>query len=116
MTSSVKNKYHAQWIGVDLDGTLAYYDHYRGDNHVGAPTPLVSSVRQWVQDGLDVRIFTARKPHPAIRRWCKEHLGKVLPITSTKDSGMIAFLDDRAIGIRHNTGKPYSESNVKDLL
>ena len=24
------------WIGVDLDGTLAQYDHWRGIEHIGA--------------------------------------------------------------------------------
>lgn len=29
------------WIGVDLDGTLAFYDSWRGIDHIGAPIPLM---------------------------------------------------------------------------
>jgi len=94
------------WIGVDLDGTLAHYDHYRGDDHVGKPIePMVKRVRQWVDEGRDVRLFTARKPHVAIRRWMKEHLGVIIPITSTKDSDMQVLYDDRVVQVERNTGE-----------
>ena len=29
------------WIGVDLDGTLAYCDQWRGAPHIGEPIPLM---------------------------------------------------------------------------
>lgn len=47
------------WIGVDLDNTLA---HYSGDvSTIGAPIePMAERVRQWIREGRDVRIFTAR--------------------------------------------------------
>ena len=49
------------YIAVDLDGTLAFYDHWRGVEHVGEPIPaMVQRVRQWLSEGKDVRIFTAR--------------------------------------------------------
>lgn len=55
------------WVGVDLDGTLAHYDEFRGDDHVGEPIePMVRRVRKMLDEGKDVRIFTARQPHPAI--------------------------------------------------
>lgn len=104
------------WIGVDLDGTLAQYDHYRGDAHVGAPIPaMVQRVRAWIDEGRDVRLFTARKPHPAIRKWMQQHLGKVLPITHTKDYHMQLLIDDRAIGVQRNTGKLDTEQRLKEL-
>lgn len=100
----------AGWIAVDLDGTLAHYDHYRGDDHVGAPVEtMVKRVRRWRQEGRDVRLFTARKPHPAIRRWMKEHLGEVLPITNVKDHHMQAIYDDRAVQVRRNTGETHPD-------
>jgi 16S rRNA C967 or C1407 C5-methylase (RsmB/RsmF family) len=102
------------WIGVDLDGTLAHWDHYRGDDHVGKPVEqMVKRVRQWIREGKDVRLFTARKPHPAIRRWMQEHLGKVLPITNTKDHFMQAFYDDRAVQVRRNTGETSDEDEAQ---
>lgn len=105
------------WVGIDLDGTLAQYDHYRGDNHVGAPIDaMIKRVRVWIQEGRDVRLFTARKPHPSIRRWMKEHLGEVLPITNVKDSHMILLIDDRAVGVERNTGKLDNEERVVKAL
>lgn len=49
------------WIGVDLDGTLAHYDIWRGPTHIGEPVPaMVERVKRWLSEGRDVRIFTAR--------------------------------------------------------
>jgi hypothetical protein len=53
------------WIGVDLDRTLAYYDHdqYKqyGSTFIGAPIlPMVNLVRDMLYNGENVRIFTAR--------------------------------------------------------
>ena len=104
------------WIGVDLDGTLAHYDEYRGDDHVGEPImPMVERVRKMLDEGKDVRIFTARKPHPAIRKFSKENFGKILPITNIKDPHMQMLLDDRAVGVKRNTGEIFSEDNMKQV-
>lgn len=49
------------WIGVDFDGTLATYTKWEGPTVVGEPIPLmVARVKQWIAEGKDVRIFTAR--------------------------------------------------------
>jgi hypothetical protein len=107
---------HNVWIGVDLDGTLAHYDTYKGDDFVGAPIkPMVNKVKQWLKEGKDVRIFTARKPHPAIRRFSMENFGKVLPITSVKDPGMIALYDDRAVSVKRNKGVVFSEESEEQV-
>jgi hypothetical protein len=104
------------WIGVDLDGTLAVYGGFKGTSHIGAPIePMVKRVRQWIDEGRDVRLMTARTPHPAIRRWMKEHLGAILPITNTKDPHMQLLIDDRAIGVERNTGKLDNEERLKEL-
>lgn len=101
------------WIGVDFDGTLATYDGYKGDEHTGDPIePMVRRVRKWLHEGKEVRLFTARKPHPALRKWMKQHLGQVLPITNVKDHGMIALYDDRAVNVKRNTGELSGEDNV----
>ena len=37
------------WVGVDLDGTLATYDEWRGIEHVGEPiAPMVERVKRWL--------------------------------------------------------------------
>ena len=99
------------WIGVDLDGTLAHYDGWKGIDHVGAPIePMVSMVRQWLYEGKDVRIFTARvsegvKALPVIQEFCLKQFSKILPVTNVKDFGMIVLFDDRCVTVEKNTGK-----------
>ena len=35
------------WIGVDLDATLAYYDGFKGPEHIGEPIPqMVDRVKR----------------------------------------------------------------------
>ena len=103
------------WIGVDLDGTLAHYEGFKGDDFVGAPIdPMVKQVRRWLREGHDVRLFTARKPSPVIRRWMFEHLGSVLPITNIKDHNMQALYDDRCVQVRRNEGT-FREEDLKQI-
>jgi hypothetical protein len=107
------------WIGVDLDGTLAFYDEWRGAEHIGDPVPaMLLRVRQWLDRGLDVRIFTARVSNGdkqnsagAIKRWCLEHLGQELPVTCEKDYGMIELWDDRCVQVEQNTGRLLGKSS-----
>lgn len=116
------------WIAVDLDGTLARYDGWRGIAHIGEPiAPMVERVKQWIADGKDVRIFTARvdggevaiaagdmngvahRDVPEVRRhieeWCILHIGQKLPITNIKDYGMTELYDDRCVQVEANTGR-----------
>lgn len=109
------------WIGVDLDGTLAHYDGWKGATHIGAPVPnMVDRVKRWIAYGHTVKIFTARvstqDPEElaaivgAILAWSQEHIGHKLDITCVKDFGMIELWDDRAVQVRPNTGDPIGES------
>jgi hypothetical protein len=106
----------SSWIGVDLDGTLAHYDGWKGVGHIGEPIPaMVERIRQWIRDGQDVRIFTARASSPdpdekkaaieAIQAWCLRHIGSALFITATKDLKMYELWDDRAVCVERNTGR-----------
>lgn len=106
---------HQGWIGVDLDGTLAHYDEWRGPDHIGEPiVPMLNRVKVWIAEGREVRIFTARvSGTPAerlaaigpIARWCLEHLGCTLDVTHEKDYGMVELWDDRAVQVEKNTGR-----------
>ena len=108
------------WIAVDLDGTLAHYEHGRGPDHIGTPIPaMLERVKQWLSEGRDVRIFTARVKgwkgtsgaiERRIRQWCKEHLGCEIPITCEKDLGMIELWDDRCVQVITNTGKSLADA------
>lgn len=110
------------WIGVDLDGTLAEYHGWVGEEHIGAPVPaMVARVRAWLAAGHEVRIFTARVTQGAlnldgtvhsvdgvrkmIEDWCDQHIGTRLPVTNIKDYGMIELYDDRAVQVEPNTGR-----------
>ena len=108
------------WIGVDLDGTLARYDGWKGAEHIGEPIPsMLERVTRWLSTGQEVRIFTARvwtdgtpertaeatRAGEIIANWCFEHIGMVLPITCVKDFGMIELWDDRAVRVPANSGE-----------
>lgn len=98
------------WIGVDLDGTLAEYHGWQGPTHIGPPIrPMVNLVLDLCNAGKEVRIFTARAATPEaiepIKAWCREHLGRELPITNAKDYALVHLYDDRAVQVEFNTGK-----------
>lgn len=102
------------WIGVDLDGTLAFYEGWKGHRHIGAPIlPMLKRVKYWVGTGIRVKIFTARvsgnrpeeaEVRKAINAWCLEHIGTMLEITCEKDYECVEIWDDRAIQVIANTG------------
>lgn len=113
------------WICVDLDGTLAKYGTW--DGGIGEPIPLmVERVKGWIEQGVEVRIFTARvgfgggysaesgrsddenfaaEQRLLIEAWCEKHIGTKLPVTATKDFRMVELWDDRAIQVEMNTGR-----------
>jgi hypothetical protein len=114
------------WIGVDLDGTLAHYDEWKGIDHIGEPVPaMVARVQNWLHSGIDVQIVTARvcrkvnpqeaaKAEAAIHRWCIQHIGIVLGVRSDKDFGMIELWDDRCVRVEKNTGRILSGTGSND--
>lgn len=111
------------WIGVDLDGTLAEYDGWQGVEHIGKPIPrMLERVRLWLNEGRDVRIFTARAyrmlypvgtPERAeselvirhVHKWLQEQGLPHLPVTCFKDFGMVELWDDRCVQVIPNTGE-----------
>lgn len=103
------------WIGVDLDGTLAWYEGWKeSSDEIGAPIPaMVDRVKKWLEEGREVRIFTARAAQPAqipaIKAWCRKHLGVELAVTNCKDSAMRELWDDRCVQVQPNTGQPVHE-------
>ena len=110
------------WIAVDLDGTLAYYDHWRGIEYIGDPIqPMVKRVKNWIQKDYTVKIFTARYNEGLeainyIKEWCMKHIGQELEVTATKDFRMIELWDDRCIQVVINTGMPMSVAVKEGML
>lgn len=104
-----------EWVGVDLDGTLAQYDGWKGIKHIGEPVPaMLKKVMQLLADGVEVRIVTARVggayPDAAearcwINSWCLMHLNQLVPVTAEKDQRMIELWDDRVLQVVANTGE-----------
>lgn len=106
------------WIGVDLDGTLAHYDGWKGIEHIGEPVALmVERVKGWLAEGRDVRIFTARvavnsergaaeaeAARGYISSWSFRVFGVILPVTNIKDFGMTELWDDRCVRVVPNEG------------
>ncbi len=110
------------WIGVDLDGTLAHYDEWRGIEHIGEPIPkMAERVRAWLAEGKAVRIVTARVSRllcseesaeyregavaqQHIEDWCLKHFDVILPVQCHKDFGMVELWDDRCVQVLFNTG------------
>lgn len=111
-------------ICVDFDRTLCTFES--GDRgrygvlHYGAPIPsMVKRVKRWIEEGRKVRIFTARVSHDnsskrimeaqdqltIVRRWCLQHLGKVLPVTCEKNWKTDMIVDDIAVRPLANKGK-----------
>lgn len=121
------------WIGVDLDGTLAHYDGWKGPEHIGEPIrPMVERVKRWDAEGHTVKIFTARvfplgtgihvdPPRlkearaalEAIELWCTRIFGHPLPVTCIKDYAMIELWDDRCVQVIPNTGERVGEGDPR---
>ena len=101
-----------QWIGVDLDGTLAEADAWQGFEHIGKPVPnMVKRVKIWIEMGYRVKIVTARAERPELATppildWLEKHGLPKLEVTNAKDMDMIELRDDRCVQVVPNTGNP----------
>lgn len=99
------------WYGVDLDRTLARYEGWTHEGDIGEPIPaMFERVKQWIEEGKIVKIFTARADHgptaiKAVEGWCEKHFGRRLPVTNIKSHGLVELWDDRARQVRPNTGE-----------
>jgi len=95
-------------ICVDFDGTLA---HSVNGKAIGDPIPLmVAKVKSALDNGEDVRIFTARASDMsvdekrAIQWFCVKHFGKILHITNQKDKNTKEIWDNIARQVVTDTG------------
>jgi hypothetical protein len=130
MPKKQKEAADESWIGVDLDGTLAKYDGWKGPDVIGAPIQkMVARVQRAIGRGKNVKIFTARVSgdntgiaRRAIRKWCRQTLGLELPITCIKDRHCTDIWDDIAKKVYKNTGSfqkravSYRAENIRKLL
>lgn len=106
---------YEEWIGVDLDGTLAVKTDTFDPMVIGDPVPLmVEHVRSYLRVGKKVKIMTARAYNATpevianIQAWATTNIGtyygRPLEVTCVKDPGMVALFDDRGYHVQENTG------------
>ena len=100
-----------KWTGVDLDGTLAHDSGWHGPGHIGPPIPeMLARVKEWLRQGVTVKIMTARANEPGdlaqVREWLAKNGLPELEITASKDKNMGELWDNKAVEVLHNTGRP----------
>jgi hypothetical protein len=109
-TSQLRDS-QSPWIGVDLDGTLAKEEENLQPDQIGAPVEAMAKrVKEWVEGGQTVKIFTARASSPRqvinVRAWLKRNGLPDLEVTNIKDYRMIQLWDDRCVRVATNLGEP----------
>jgi uncharacterized membrane protein (UPF0127 family) len=108
--AQIKTAAESGWHGVDLDGTLATYDGWKGDEYIGRPIKkMVDRIKRWRANGENVKIMTTRggngdQAKKVVEDWCLAHLGEKFEVTNEKDHLMIDLWDDRAHRVQKNTG------------
>lgn len=112
-----------EWIGVDLDGTLAQYNGFQGHDKIGEVIePMKERVMRWWDAGIKVKIFTARASGDVaeiaqakfyIAKWLEENGFPPFEITCIKDYYMTELYDDRAVQVEFNTGRLLGQSTRK---
>jgi hypothetical protein len=106
----MSNNLYEAWIGYDLDGTLAYYNGWKGIEVIGPPIPrMINHLKASIETFGKVKIFTARacageEAIKYVKEWCLKHIGQELEVTNVKDFGMIRLYDDRSFHVIPNTG------------
>jgi len=96
-------------IAVDLDGTLAEYHGWKGEEHIGkAIRPMLERVHGWINGGEEVVIFTARAEDELsthyVKQWLARHGIGELEVTNIKRKSFRVMYDDRAVQVIINTG------------
>lgn len=106
------------WYAIDLDGSLAEYDVWRGEEHIGEPVPkMLERVKQWITEGKEVRVLTARAHSKenikVVREWLDKNGLPEVGVTNKKDFQMIELWDDRCVQVIPNTGMSVKEFMLK---
>lgn len=88
-------------VCIDLDGVLAQYDGWKGEDVLGEPAPgALEFVRRLLGEGHTVVVHTTRDP-VRVANWLEEHdfyrrgvdLGRIYP-TQQKEPALV-YIDDR---------------------
>lgn len=99
----------APTIGIDLDGTIAQYDGWRGHTSIGPLLPgAIEFLHELKRRGYQLVLFSARACDIEGRRAIAAYLieNKIMElfegITHEKLYKFAAFVDDRAIAFKGN--------------
>lgn len=69
---------------------------------------MIARVKRWLREGRRVKIFTARagdvEQIAKVQAWLVTHGLPKLEVTNIKDPLCEAIYDDKAVGIKENTG------------
>jgi len=94
------------WVGFDFDGTLVEFPA-PGEPHGRDIPTMVNLLRLFLDNGIQVKIFSARARNPVsksiVQFWLDSRGLQNVPITDTKDFFMAALFDDLAITSRAGT-------------
>lgn len=116
----MEKQHEKRCIGLDLDGTTAFYEKFIAPDNIGKPIPeMVRKVKEALDQGAEVVIFTARvNPGQgsgkdvmdatlaflAIAEFCRKTFGQLLGITHEKSRHFTEIWDDRGRQVIPNTG------------
>ncbi len=115
-------------IAVDLDGTLAEYDGWKGIDHIGHPIAGAQGFVRRLLEFADVEVYTTRTAllpdRPAgetveslalrVTRWLREnHFPAEVRVYAGAGKPLVAaFIDDRAVSCRPLEVSPYINPGV----
>lgn len=102
-------KWLADGVDVRIFTARVYPLTYVGPLSDTAPCAAWHLPSGYTQD--NPRVAEAIVAAKAIMRWCIEHFGRTLPITSQKDYSMRELWDDRAVQVEPNTGRRVDGKN-----
>jgi hydroxymethylpyrimidine pyrophosphatase-like HAD family hydrolase len=97
-------------IGLDFDGTLAFYDDSHNDIEDQLIIPeMYRRVANWIEQGHEVYLFTAKASDGdmirRLRKWLNDNdLKGIKQITNKKVPGTNYYVDDGALVVDKNIG------------
>ena len=107
------------WVGFDFDGTLVEFPR-AGQSHGGDIPSMVRLLRELVEQGVEVRIVTAKAAYPeltaVVQRWLDSHGIGGVKITDRKDFEMVALFDDLAISVEKGIGTIKTDMDYANRL
>ena len=88
-------------IAIDLDGTLAEYSGWMGEDIIGDPKPgAAAACKTFHNQGLEIIIFSVRARtlagYRSIKKWLEEHEFCYDMISHVKYPAML-YIDDRGL-------------------